>query len=97
MVNHKIENVKYVAKKVLLEGLPAKEQSSCMLEAGLLKNLVHPNIVEYKESFLGNNSLVIIMEWCEGKFQQFLVKHLFYSRRLGLPYQEKDSEGRVVY
>ena len=67
MVNHKIENVKYVAKKVMLEGLPAKEQSSCMLEAGLLKNLVHPNIVEYKESFLGHNSLVIIMEYCEGK------------------------------
>ena len=36
-----------------------------MMEAGLLKNLVHPNIVEYKESFLSRNSLTIIMEYCE--------------------------------
>ena len=64
---HKEEQKKYVAKKVILDGLGAKEQSGCMMEAGLLKNLDHPNIVAYKESFLGNNSLVIIMEYCEGK------------------------------
>ena len=39
-----------------------------MLEAGLLKNLVHPNIVNYKESFLGEGTLIIIMEYCEGKY-----------------------------
>lgn len=64
-MKHKEENVKYVAKKVVLEGLGSKEQASCMMEAGLLKNLSHPNIVAYKESFLGNNSLIIIMEYCE--------------------------------
>ena len=67
MVMHKDEQVKYVAKKVVLDGLAEKEQSSCMMEAGLLKNLNHPNIVAYKESFLGNNSLIIIMEYCDGK------------------------------
>ena len=67
LVMHKTEQVKYVAKKVVLDGLTAKEQSSCMMEAGLLKNLDHPNIVAYKESFLGSNSLVIIMEYCEGR------------------------------
>ena len=36
-----------------------------MMEAGLLKNLVHPNIVEYKESFLSQDHLTIIMEHCE--------------------------------
>ena len=36
-----------------------------MLEVNLLKNLKHPNIVEYKESFLTPNQLVIIMEYCE--------------------------------
>ena len=36
-----------------------------MMEAGLLKNLVHPNIVEYKESFLSHDHLTIIMEYCE--------------------------------
>ena len=67
LVRHKHENVKYIAKKVVLEGLGAKEQDGCMLEAGLLKNLDHPNIVAYKESFLGKNNLTIVMEYCEGK------------------------------
>ena len=67
LVKHRTEGTKYVAKKVILEGLGSKEQEGCMMEAGLLKNLTHPNIVDYKESFLGNNSLVIVMEYCEGK------------------------------
>jgi len=62
---HIQEQVKYVAKKVILMGLEQKEQNNCMLEVNLLKNLKHPNIVEYKESFLTPNQLVIIMEYCE--------------------------------
>jgi hypothetical protein len=38
-----------------------------MLEVNLLKNLNHPNIVSYKESFLVPEMLIIIMEFCEGK------------------------------
>ena len=53
MVRHRIENIKYVAKKVNLDGMDSKAQANCMLEAGLLRNLDHPNIVKYKESFLG--------------------------------------------
>ena len=64
---HKFENKKYVAKKVILEGLSEKEQEGCMLEVNLLKNLTHPNIVAYKESFLLPGMMIIIMEFCEGK------------------------------
>lgn len=64
---HKIEGKKYIAKKVILEGLSLKEQEGCMLEVNLLKNLIHPNIVEYKESFLLPGQMIIIMEYCEGK------------------------------
>ena len=39
-----------------------------MLEVNLLKNLTHPNIVAYKESFLLSGQIVIIMEFCEGTF-----------------------------
>ena len=67
-MKHIAEDKKYVAKKVVLEGLGEHERTGCMMEAGLLKNLSHPNIVGYKESFLGSNSLTIIMEYCEGKF-----------------------------
>ena len=65
LVLHKKEQVKYVAKKVVLMGLEEKEQTNCMLEVNLLKNLKHPNIVEYKESFLSPNQLIIVMEYCE--------------------------------
>jgi len=65
LVNHKKENKKYIAKKVMLDGMEAKEQEACMMEVNLLKNLDHPNIVQYKESFLTSNSLIIIMEYCE--------------------------------
>ena len=81
-----------MAKKVILEGLGNKEQEGCMMEAGLLKNLTHPNIVDYKESFMGNNSLVIVMEYCEGKSPHSLHISLphkcicLYSRRSGLPH-----------
>jgi len=65
-VNHLKEDKKYVAKKVILEGLSTKEQDNCMLEVNLLKNLDHPNIVAYKESFLTPGMMVIVMEYCEG-------------------------------
>jgi serine/threonine protein kinase len=99
-VNHTGEQKKYVAKKVVLEGLGAKEQEGCMLEAGLLKNLDHPNIVGYKESFLGNNSLIIIMEYCDGKSASSLLltkSFKMFSRRYCLPHQEEAGEGREIY
>jgi len=39
-----------------------------MMEVNLLRNLDHPNIVKYKESFLTSNLLIIVMEYCEGKY-----------------------------
>jgi NIMA (never in mitosis gene a)-related kinase len=65
IVTHKKEGKKYVAKKIILEGLEPKEQENCMMEVNLMKNLDHPNIVKYKESFLTAHLLVIIMEYCE--------------------------------
>ena len=55
-----------MARSVIRRG-DAKEQEGCMMEVNLLKNLNHPNIVAYKESFLTSNQLIIVMEYCEGK------------------------------
>jgi serine/threonine protein kinase len=57
---------------VNLDGLSAKEQEGCMMEVNLLKNLDHPNIVAYKESFLTSNQLIIVMEYCEGNHVIYL-------------------------
>ena len=36
-----------------------------MLEVNLLKNLDHPHIVAYKQSYFTLEQLIIIMEYCE--------------------------------
>jgi hypothetical protein len=41
LVLNKQENVKYIAKKVILSGLKQKEKEAAILEVNLLKNLDH--------------------------------------------------------
>ena len=41
----------YIAKKVVLDCLKPKEREGAMLEVNLLKNLDHPHIVAYKQSY----------------------------------------------
>ena len=48
LVLNKAENVKYIAKKVILSGLKQKEKEAAILEVNLLKNLDHQHIVAYK-------------------------------------------------
>ena len=35
----------------------------------LLKELKHPHIVNYVDSFIEDGELIIIMEYCEGKLR----------------------------
>lgn len=44
------------------------------MEVHLLKNLEHPNIVAYKESFLQPGQMIIIMEYCEVGDLAFHIK-----------------------
>jgi len=55
----------------LLEALSEKEQEGAMMEVQLLKNLNHPNIVAYKQSYIDHGQMIIIMEYCEGKAFNF--------------------------
>jgi serine/threonine protein kinase len=43
-----------------------RDKSSAQQEAQLLKNLKHPNIVSYKESFQVDGFLHIVMLYCDG-------------------------------
>ena len=45
-----------------------KEQEGCIQEVQLLKNLSSPNIVAYKGSYCCKGELIIIMEYCDGKY-----------------------------
>ena len=59
MVLNKQENVKYIAKKVILSGLKQKEKEAAILEVNLLKNLWHLFQIE---------SLNIEISWPSTKF-----------------------------
>ncbi|KAF2480077.1 hypothetical protein BDY17DRAFT_327060 [Neohortaea acidophila] len=71
-------------KQVRLVDLPRTELTTIMQEIDLLKNLNHSNIVKYHGSVRGQDSLYIILEYCEngslhsicknfGKFPENLV------------------------
>lgn len=63
LVENKEDKIKYVAKKIMLGQLPENEQQNALLEVNLLRYLNHPNIVEYKASFVEDGILIIIMEY----------------------------------
>jgi NIMA (never in mitosis gene a)-related kinase len=63
----------FIAKKIILGQLTPREQEQALLEALLLRDLNHINIVSYKCSFIDKDVLIIIMEFCESKLQYVLI------------------------
>ncbi|RLN63010.1 hypothetical protein BBJ29_001671 [Phytophthora kernoviae] len=57
---------RYVVKKIPMELLSAKEKDQSFREVELLAKLKHPNVVEYKENFVVDNVLHIVMAYCDG-------------------------------
>lgn len=60
------ERTSLIAKTIDLQCLSAKERDASLQEVALLSRLNHPNIVEYKANFFMGETLVIIMQYCEG-------------------------------
>ncbi|RLN45443.1 hypothetical protein BBJ28_00006631 [Nothophytophthora sp. Chile5] len=57
---------RYVVKKIPMELLTPKEKEQSFCEVELLAKLSHPNVVEYKENFVADNVLHIVMAYCDG-------------------------------
>eukprot|EP00347_Sterkiella_histriomuscorum_P014193 403361812 len=74
LVKNKAENKEYIAKKILLGTMIKNEQDSAMMEVNLLRALKHPNIVDYKTSFISQGMLIIVMEYCEVGDLSFHIK-----------------------
>ena len=63
---HKKENRFYAIKKLNFNEINEKERIAIQDEVNLLKQLKHPNIVTYKDSFFDSeNCLNIVMVFCE--------------------------------
>lgn len=61
---HKENNKNYVCKKIYIGKMSNKEKLHTKQEINILKLLKHKNIVSYKESFLKDDFIYIIMEYC---------------------------------
>ncbi|XP_028401929.1 serine/threonine-protein kinase Nek4-like isoform X2 [Dendronephthya gigantea] len=67
LVKHKNDKKQYVIKRVDIHKASKREQEAAELEAQLLSQIRHPNIVSYKESFQADYGvLCIVMAYCEG-------------------------------
>ena len=66
-----------VAKKVDLVALRARARQAAHREAGLLRTLAPPHIVQYVDSYQEDDWLVRIMEWCQ---RGDLARHIARTR-----------------
>jgi len=60
--------------------LSAKERDASLQEVDLLSRLNHPNIVEYKANFFMGETLVIIMQYCEGGDLATYIKDMLRNK-----------------
>merc|ERR1719253_1204194 len=64
-----------------------KQREKCLKEVRLLQSLDHPNIVNFKDSFIDNNELLIIVEWAEKGDLKRLIR-----RAVAMEVRFKDAE-----
>ncbi|KAL4479473.1 hypothetical protein ABPG72_011795 [Tetrahymena utriculariae] len=65
LVECRSDQKRYVSKQVILSNLSEKDQNNAIQELKLLREMKHPNIVKFIESYKEKNKVIIIMEYCE--------------------------------
>lgn len=66
-------NRKYVLKEVPVLGMSEKSKKQALTEVKALSRCRHVNVIRYREAFVDNTALCIVMEYADGGMQVLIV------------------------
>ena len=66
---------KLALKKIIINKDSPEEMQSCINEIKILKQLKHPYLIEYEDSFLHKNKIYIVMEYANEKDLETKIKN----------------------
>lgn len=81
-----VNNQEFIIKQIDITGMTQKEKNDAINEVKLLSQCKHPYIISYRESFIEQGKLCIVMDYADGGD---LSRRIKAQRAIGKPFTEE--------